>query len=100
MEYLWIMFVLTLLIIINTAAINAVWQESILYSKNERILKMVFILMIPFLGAIVELYMLSKDYKKSENYRFDEVKWYAFFESSHINDEVSASVGESSPKEF
>ncbi len=98
MEYL---IIGTSLLILNLLASVIVVNEDILYTKKDRFYKILFILLVPFIGAIVELYksyqnrtFSNKYYKEkyncSEN---NDVKWYAFWSKSDSSHSGGAEGG-------
>jgi len=63
MEFV-ILFILTML---DIGAIIAVLLEDILYSKKEKLIKVLFILLVPFIGAVWVIWKIKKFYKKDNH---------------------------------
>ena len=66
MEILYFVFFI-ILIFINIGAIISVWIEDIIYSTKDKILKTIFIIFLPFIGAFRELYFSRKYHKIHKN---------------------------------
>jgi hypothetical protein len=61
-EHIYILIII-IGIILHVGAIISVWIEEILYSTKVKILKTFFIILVPFIGAIIELYVSRKHNK-------------------------------------
>ena len=91
MEQLWIIPI-ALVVLLDIAALFAVINEDLLYEVHQKFFKVVFILLIPIIGAIVELYLLSRYVRcKDESGQGDDAKWYAFWD--HYSSDHSSSGG-------
>lgn len=62
MEHIYIL-IITIGIVLHVGAITSIWIEEILYSTKVKILKTFFIILVPFVGAILELYISKKHNK-------------------------------------
>lgn len=71
---------LFVLIILDIVAIHTVLEEDIIYSKTQKCCKVLLIFMLPFIGAIYELYLIGKYYRNTSLKKQDDVKWYAFWD--------------------
>ncbi len=98
MEYIWILPI-ALVILLQFSAIVIVANEDILYSTEEKIKKIFFILFVPIIGAIIELRKLDKFARYHKDNNGNEVMDYAFWEyyttsqSSGNNDGLGGSDG-------
>jgi uncharacterized membrane protein YgcG len=92
MEYLWILPV-ALFVLLDLAALYVVIEEDLLYTAQQKFYKVLFILFVPFIGAMVELYLMSRDakFRGDGYYPDDEVKWYAFW--NYFSSDGSSSGG-------
>lgn len=83
MMYLWIISTI-LYILLVIPSIVIVIQEDILYSKEEKIYRILFIIFVPFIGAIIELKKLSSYIKEKEKMHKEDVnenaRVYKFFD--------------------
>lgn len=83
MIYLWIIPTVFYVLLIIPAIVIVI-QEDILYSKKEKVYRILFIIFIPFLGAILELKKLSSYIKQKEKMHKEDVnenaRVYKFFE--------------------
>lgn len=79
MEDLWILPV-ALLVLLDIAALFAVINEDLLYEPSQKFLKVIFILFVPFIGAIRELWLLSRYVQYKESRGGNDSQWYAFWD--------------------
>jgi len=79
MEYIWTLPIV-FVILLEVLALIMIASEEILYSEQEKVIKIVFILCVPIIGAVVELRKLDKyaRYKPDDN--GDDVVEYAFWD--------------------
>jgi len=79
--------------------IVCVIQENILYSKKEKVLKILFIIFVPMIGATVEMYLLSRDITFRDDIFKDDVdknaRVYKFFDDHTL--EVPINPSDSNP---
>jgi uncharacterized membrane protein YgcG len=80
MDRLWIL-PFALLILLDIAALYLVIEEDLLYTPSQKFRKTLFILLIPFIGAVVELYKIGRylRMKNGDSGPDDGVKWYVFW---------------------
>lgn len=92
MENLWIVLV-AIFILLDIPALYVVINEDLLYETHQKFFKVMFILCIPIIGAITELYLLSRYAHYKETGIGDDVKWYAFWDhySNNSNSENGSS---------
>ncbi|WP_345973124.1 hypothetical protein [Sulfurimonas diazotrophicus] len=90
MVNLWILPI-ALVILLDLAALFVVINEELLYEAHQKFYKVLFILLVPLIGAIVELYLLSRyaKFRGDGYYPDDDVKWYAFW--NHFSNDSSSS---------
>jgi len=93
MDNLWILPIAAF-ILLDISAIYVVINEDILYEPSQRFWKVIFILLVPFIGAIRELYLLSKYAHYRATGSGDDARWYAFWD--HYAPTPSSSDGSSS----
>ena len=79
MEYIWILPI-ALVILLQFSAIVVVANEDILYSTEEKVKKILFIIFVPIIGAIIELRKLDKYARYHKDKDGNEVMNYAFWE--------------------
>jgi len=90
-------FILTALIILDGIAILLIANEDILFETEDKFWKIIFVLFIPFFGAIIQLNFLSRGIepqKKSKRCN-DDSKTYELFN----HDSSPTSDGDSSGEE-
>jgi len=81
------------LIFLDFIAIVAVLNVNIEYSTKERILKLLFIIMIPIIGAIMELRKLDKISRYIKNDNGEYIKKASFFTYYTSSDFAAAYFG-------
>ena len=79
MEYIWILAI-AFVILLEIGAIIAVLNEDILYEPEEKTKKIIFIILIPIVGAIIELKKLDKYARYSKDNNGNVVMNYAFWD--------------------
>ena len=74
-------FILAAIILLDIVAIFIIVNEDILYDPIEKFWKIVFILFLPFFGAIIQLHFLNNNYKPSKKCggSNDDSRTYEFF---------------------
>ena len=93
MEYIWILPI-AFIILLEIGAIFAILNEEVLYGKEEKIKKIIFILVVPIVGAIIELRKLDKYARYSKDENGNEVMNYAFWDYYTTSHSSSYSGGE------
>jgi hypothetical protein len=58
-------FFIGTIIALDIGAIMSVISEDLLYSKKTKILKIIFILAVPLIGALIEMWLIRK-YKEDD----------------------------------
>ena len=79
MEYIWILPI-AFIILLEIAAVLVVANEDILYGSEEKTKKIIFILLVPIIGAIIELRKLDKYARYAKDNNGNDVKEYAFWD--------------------
>lgn len=97
MNYIWILLII-LIVLFEIIAIAVVSNEDILYTFEDRVKRIAFIICVPIIGAIIELRELDKyaRYKKDSNGK--DIIIYSFWEyyaSSNIFSDSGSSDGDS-----
>lgn len=71
MNYLFILLFI-FYFILTIASIVSILQEDIYYSKEEKVMKILFVILLPIIASIIELRNLEKSKKiKAEKYEED-----------------------------
>lgn len=79
MEHLWILPI-GLVVLLEIAAIIVVANEDILYSVEEKIKKILFIILVPVVGAVIELSKLDKYARYRKDNNGNDVMEYEFWD--------------------
>ena len=95
MEYIWILFV-AFVILLEFAAIVVVANEDILYGKEEKIKKIIFIIFVPIIGAVIELRKLDKYARYTKDSNGNDVMEYAFWDYYTSSQSFGDSSGDGS----
>ena len=95
MEDLWILPI-AVFVVLDIGALFAVVNEDLLYEPSQKLRKVIFILFVPLIGAIRELYLLSRYVQYKHSRGGDDTRWYAFWdhysnESTSLNGDTSGS---------
>jgi len=79
LEDLWILPV-AVFVLLDIGALYVVVNEDLLYEPSQKFWKVIFILFVPFIGAIRELWLLSRYVQYKDSRGGDDSQWYAFWD--------------------